>query len=336
MGEQTNIEWCHHTFNLVIGCAKVSPACANCYAETFAKNRMGLDVWGADKERKVMSENYWRQPLNWNREAEKAGERRRVFCSSMADVFEDHPTVNAQRRRLFDLIDQTPNLDWLLLSKRPENIWRMLIKPPYDWCPRCNVTCHVSLATEEERERLFYLDDEQDEWKCRQCDGLVSWTRKNVWLGTTAENQHCANERIPELIAAPAVIHFVSAEPLLESFDLQYAAEQKPCGGPYKGKFPIDWLIVGGESGPKSRVTHPSCFQHMRWQAEMLGVKFFFKQHGEYIAKRQWIMGGRSLGDIPSRAYGNAIPIGGDEAYKVGKKLAGNLLDGECIQEFPV
>lgn len=147
MGEQTGISWCHHTFNIVIGCAKVSEACQFCYAEAMSK-RMGLKVWGANAERKILSDAYWRQPYKWNRMAEVVGERRRVFCSSMADVFEDHPTVAEQRLRLWPVIEATPMLDWLLLTKRPENIgffipenglpknvWLMttIEKPEYLW-----------------------------------------------------------------------------------------------------------------------------------------------------------------------------------------------------------
>lgn len=123
MGKDSGIEWTHHTFNIVFGCTKVSEACRSCYAEAFAK-RLGLDVWGENKPRKTLSADYWKQPLKWDKAAAAAGERHRVFCSSMADVFEDHPTVAEQRLRLWPLIEATPNLDWLLLTKRPENIHR--------------------------------------------------------------------------------------------------------------------------------------------------------------------------------------------------------------------
>ena len=123
MGKDSGISWTHHTFNIVWGCTKVSEACKNCYAESWSK-KTGRDLWGADKPRMVLSNDYWRQPLKWDKAAAAAGERHRVFCSSMADVFEDHPTVEGQRARLWPLIEATPNLDWLLLTKRPENIHR--------------------------------------------------------------------------------------------------------------------------------------------------------------------------------------------------------------------
>ena len=120
--ENSKIEWTHHTFNAWEGCEKVSAGCTNCYAEARDKQYHGGAHWGPNGTRKMMSEAYWKKPLKWNRDAAKAGERRRVFCASLADVFEDRPELLEPRRRLFDLINDTPNLDWLLLTKRPENV----------------------------------------------------------------------------------------------------------------------------------------------------------------------------------------------------------------------
>jgi len=125
MGENSKIEWTTHTFNPWWGCTKVSEACKNCYAETWAK-RVGQKVWGPKAERRTMSENHWKQPLKWNRDTENTTERPRVLCASMADVFEDRPELAAPRARLFELIEATPNLDWLLLTKRPQNVNRPL------------------------------------------------------------------------------------------------------------------------------------------------------------------------------------------------------------------
>lgn len=129
--QNSKIEWCDHTFNPWWGCQKVSPGCEKCYALTLS-HRYGHNVWGPAKttERREMSANYWKQPIKWNDAARKAGQRARVFCASMADVFEDHPQVEVSRRRLFALIGQTPHLDWLLLTKRPENMTRMA---PASW-----------------------------------------------------------------------------------------------------------------------------------------------------------------------------------------------------------
>ena len=136
MGKETSIEWTHHTFNPWWGCVRVSAACDHCYAETWAK-RLGVKVWGPHSERRFFGLAHWSEPLKWNREASELGVRRRVFCASMADVFENRVDLVSSRLRLLDLIGQTPALDWLLLTKRihlvhkqlpsgyefPKNVW---------------------------------------------------------------------------------------------------------------------------------------------------------------------------------------------------------------------
>lgn len=186
MGETTGISWTDATFNAWWGCTRVSPGCERCYAEQLATVRRKLDVWGVDAQRKPMSEAYWRDPVKWNKRAEAAGVRMRVFCSSMADVFERVPARNIQanavqdaaRPRLFSLIEATPWLDWLLLTKRPENVSEMV---PRTW--------------------------------------MLGGFPKNVWMGVTAEDQKRADQRVPLLCKLPASIRFVSHEPAVEIVD---------------------------------------------------------------------------------------------------------------------
>ena len=121
MGENTKIEWAHHTFNPWWGCTRVSPGCTNCYANSMAR-RTGHDVWGDDKPRRMLSEKNWAKPMRWNALAVEAGERHRVFAGSMCDVFEFRPELEAPRRRFFGLMEATPQLDWMLLTKRPANL----------------------------------------------------------------------------------------------------------------------------------------------------------------------------------------------------------------------
>lgn len=150
MGQTTGIEWTDHTFNLVIGCTKVSPGCANCYAETLASKR-GWSSWGPNGERKTLSDKYWIEPLKWNKKAESHGHKHKVFCSSLADVFEDHPVVNAQRERLWELVQQTPWLIWQILTKRPHNFDRFL---PSNWgWGYPNVWLGVSVENQEQADR---------------------------------------------------------------------------------------------------------------------------------------------------------------------------------------
>lgn len=124
MAKNSHIEWTHHTFNPWWGCKKVSPACDNCYAEVWAK-RVGQDLWGSTADRRFFSDAHWREPIKWNEEAGLNGTRARVFCASMADVFERRAILNKERARLWDIIKHTPNLDWLLLTKRPQNLLYM-------------------------------------------------------------------------------------------------------------------------------------------------------------------------------------------------------------------
>jgi len=146
--KNTKIEWCDHTFNTWHGCVKVSDGCRFCYAETLS-HRWGNDFWGVDKARKSMSESYWRQPFKWNEEAKKTGIRRRVFCASMADVFEDRRDLDHWRRKLWDMIEVTTNLDWLLLTKRPQNIAR-LIDQRWLEHPRFNVWLGTTAENQEQ------------------------------------------------------------------------------------------------------------------------------------------------------------------------------------------
>jgi len=129
MAEKTGISWTNHTFNIVWGCEKVSPACANCYAETLAL-RWKFDVWGKTKPCRVFDAHHWNDPRRWEKTAVKEGVNRLVFCSSMCDIFEDHPTVIAELTKLWPVIRATPNLTWQLLTKRPE---RILSHLPSDW-----------------------------------------------------------------------------------------------------------------------------------------------------------------------------------------------------------
>jgi protein gp37 len=128
MGKETGISWTDHTFNPWWGCMKVSPGCANCYAEAFAK-RTGHKVWGPEAEYRTFGFKHWQEPKKWNDDAAKRGVTEKVFCASMADVF-DVRGDGIERTRLWSLIWDTPNLIWQLLTKRPEN-WRRYLPEPH-------------------------------------------------------------------------------------------------------------------------------------------------------------------------------------------------------------
>ncbi len=201
MGANSKIEWTDHTFNPWIGCEKVSPGCRNCYAEKM-QGRFGGGLWGHSARRKLTSVSTWEEPLRWNRKAAKLGVRHRVFCGSLCDVFEDtnerSPDLGCARAAIFSMIARTPNLTWLLLTKRPGNILTVV-------------------ATEV---------------------GCVFEWPRNAWLGVSVEDQVRAAERIPVALTAKAKLRipglFVSAEPLLGPIHFTSWREQIDwviCGG---------------------------------------------------------------------------------------------------------
>lgn len=228
MAENSRIEWCHHTFNPWMGCTKVSAGCTNCYAERLVSGRFGYEVWG-DRTMRLRTRS-WTGPYKWNKRARHRGVRERVFCASLADVFEDRPELVEWRDELWRMIDSCRSLDWLLLTKRPGNIGDML---PEFWNT-----------------------------------GLP----EHVWLGVSVEGQVAAT-RIKALLDVPRPrdfvgVRFVSAEPLLGPLDLRG----------FLAPDAVNWLIVGGESGPKARPMEVGWARVLRDQCDRADIPFFFKQ----------------------------------------------------------
>jgi protein gp37 len=242
MGKNSKITWTHHTFNPWWGCVKLPgrPACDNCYAEALAK-RYGFKLWGMTAPRREFSLKHWNEPHKWNREAAAAGERRRVFCGSMCDIFEDlrYGLLDDLRQRLWTLIEQTPSLDWLLLSKRLEYYWAML---PESW--------------------------------------RFEGPPKNVWIGTTVENQEVAEKAIERLINCPVKTRFLSVEPLLERLDLSrwINAVANTLGTLLQPPEAISWVIIGCESGPQRRPCNIEWVRDLVAQCRAAGVAVFVKQ----------------------------------------------------------
>jgi len=185
VGKNSKIEWTHHTFNPWWGCVKLSPACKNCYAETWAR-RVGAPVWGARAPRRFFTDNHWCAPLKWNREAEQDGVRRRVFCASMADVFEDRRDLDEWRNRLWRLIEATPQLDWLLLTKRPERVaalanWRDGLWPGHVWL---GTTVETQIWAGK---RLPALAAVPAAVRFVSCEPLLGPLNLTPWLGTDVQ-----------------------------------------------------------------------------------------------------------------------------------------------------
>ncbi|WP_174297247.1 phage Gp37/Gp68 family protein [Sphingomonas bacterium] len=287
MAERSAIEWTDHTFNGWIGCTKIGPGCDHCYAEVLATTRLGVP-WGPGAQRRRTAASTWNQPRRWNRRAAAAGVRERVFCSSLADVFDNE--VSAEwRADLFRLIRETPNLDWLLVTKRIGNAARM-------------------------------------------AEVAGGWPA-NVWLGATIVSQAEADRDAPKLLSTDGPrIRFLSMEPLLGPVDLtmlHYAGLTNinaltgahGLAMPMQGAGPrLDWIIVGGESGPGARPMHPGWVRSLRDQCASVGVPLFFKQWGEFIAH-----------PAPNAVWknGEAVPAELEPVTfeRIGKKAAGRLLD---------
>lgn len=295
-------------------CTKVSPGCDHCYAEARMDTRLHKVKWGAGQPRQRTKT--WGDPVKWNKAHEaffaEHGRRQRVFCASLADVF-DNEVDPEWRADLFALVQKTPNLDWLLLTKRIGNAAQM-------------------------------IDDaasELEQWP-------VEWVATgklvipNVWLGATIVNQEEADRDIPKLLATPARVRFLSCEPLLGPVNVSrfFAPDGQLPGCEWRG---IDWVIVGGESGHGARPMHPEWARSIVAQCLAAGVPVLMKQWGEFIpwerdskvVPRVWrSQHGLAKWSPPPAARG--LLIHDDLAVeRVGKKAAGRLLDGVEHNGFP-
>lgn len=358
MSAQTGIEWCDSTFNPWMGCTKVSPACDHCYAERDTR-RFGRVEWGAGKPRVRTSAANWKMPERWNRGAfvqcarcGSRGEqdalrlelcpasstqqlhdfhaaRRRVFCASLADWLDNEVPIE-WLVDLLDLIRRTPNLDWLLLTKRVGN-WQKRI---HDAIASAKLT-NMELA-------LWIAD-----WDLHA-------EPANVWLGATVVNQAEADRDVPKLLQVPARVRFLSIEPMLGPINLETprpGPDLDQGGGnyicqPWLIQSGIDWIIAGGESGPHARPMHPDWIRSLRDQCAAAGVPFLFKQHGEWLAtdfcsdddvmlpSRRTVYVNRD-GSYVDGTEGFDFFAGFKETAWVGKKLAGRKLDGREHSEFP-
>jgi protein gp37 len=377
----TGISWTDETWNPVVGCSIVSPACTNCYAMAMAARieRMsggkthylgttkvvnGKPVWTGNLVR--APDHIVTAPLRWKRP-------RRIFVNSMSDLFHgDMPEEWIDE--VFAVMALSPQHTFQILTKRPERMRAYLTR---DWASAARFhvesltlpTISKNAGNAQERLRRYTLP------------GLPH-PLENVWLGVTAEDQARADERIPPLLSTPAAVRFVSAEPLLGPIDLRWALFQNPIligiGFLKRGRFspglenlrPLDWVIVGGESGPAARPTHPDWIRSIRDQCAAPGVAFHFKQWGEWapicnladgeadtlyrsnrVAEEgedqlalDEIYGRTCKVPVEHLGYGGAKGLdaffdvegkGGMTLFKLGKARAGRTLDGRIHDAFP-
>lgn len=322
MSERTKIEWCDATLNLWWGCTKVSEGCKNCYADSWSK-RYNRAIWGPKGTRVEIKS--WRSTLNKiSKRALAEGRRLKVFVQSMSDTFEGPETmggVDSENWKLVsrlqdDLIEAIldhPELDFLLLTKRPENV--------------VGVVC-----------RHDQIGWESHNW---------NWPQ-NFWIGVSIEDQPTADDRLDKLAQIPAAVRFVSCEPMIGHVDLVYSCFN---GADSLGSMPgIDWVICGGESGHKARPMHHDWARSLRDQCVAANVPFFFKQWGEWLP---WMEFNEAHvdDDIESSRYLACYFAGGkwtepefagwdsdmpdDTVGRVGKSRAGRMLDGRTWDDVP-
>lgn len=275
MADGTKIEWSDATWNIVTGCSVVSPGCTNCYAMHLAGTRLqhhpsraGLTkqskagpVWTGEVR---LNEKWLTQPLRWKRP-------RMIFVCAHGDLF--HESVpDAWIDRVFAVMALAPRHTFQVLTKRAKRMRRYFEGEPAQ--TRRSIVNNTCFAISQALGAKF--TDEQ----CR----VREWPLTNVWLGVSAERQKEADERIPHLLATPADLRFVSCEPLLGPIRLINIPIKN---GPNRGEgdrgfgvMQLDWVIVGGESGPDARPMHPDWARSLRDQCVSAGVAFFMKQMG--------------------------------------------------------
>lgn len=286
MGDKTGIEWTDATWNPTTGCDKVSPGCDNCYAMTLAPRlkAMGSAHYQNDGNPATSGPGFaytehpdaLDKPLRWTRP-------RRIFVNSMSDLFHQDATAEFQAR-VFAVMAAAPQHTFQVLTKRP-GVMRSRLSAPWF---RDLVDRHYWILDPKEP------DEEQP------------WPLPNVWLGTSVEDQQRADLRVPALLETPAAVRFLSCEPLLGPVSLSRWLHGH-FGVPKIGQPDLDWVIVGGESGPGSRPMAAEWPRQLRDECSAAGVAFHFKQWGSH----------------------------GPNGTPMHKKEAGRLLDGRTWDEYP-
>lgn len=338
MAEQSEISWTDHTHNEWIGCTRVSPGCQHCYAETLMDTRCGRVKWGKGNPRSLTSEANRRKPLSWDRAAAKAGTRPRVFSASLSDWL-DHEVPAEWLAGLLATVARTPHLDWLLLTKRP-HLWRERLWAVAEGCTGPG----AAFA------RLW----------------VMGTPPANVWVGTTVEDQERADERVPHLLAIPAVVRFLSCEPLLGPVDLKLSRPAKSAGdvlrsAPAAIRLAVErrhfrdcdlceacrgvWceasiseiraLMAQAQPGIDWIIAggesgHGARPMHPAWARSLRDQA---TSAGVAFHFKQWgehAPGPVPSGSMPARIFSDDVAV-----YRVGKKAAGRLLDGRTWDEFP-
>lgn len=334
MSEQTAISWCDSTWSPWEGCTQVSPACDHCYAKRMNDWLRKGENWGPGAPRREYSDGHWDKPLRWNAKAEREGRQIRVF-PSVCDPFDNE--VDRQRRaEFFTLIAGTPNLTWLLLTKRIGNARAML---PGDWGDGYpNVWLGATICNQEEADRdipkLLAVPAAVRFLSIEPMLGPV-WLGKYLKPGCTRHGQSTEADGKCDVCEGRGI--WSIGVPLAEH-------EKAPL---HSG---LHWVICGGESGPQARPMHPDWVRSLRDQCAAASRAFHFKQWGEWVpvevdlpgdGKRYAVLDDGSERDITTLhrsgrgSYAMQRMDGGQEMARIGTKAAGRLLDGAEHNGFP-
>jgi protein gp37 len=283
MAKDSSIEWTDHTFNPWWGCTKVSPGCEHCYAEAWAK-RVGERIWGFNQERRFFTDKHWAEPLKWNAEAAKLRQRKRVFCASMADVFELRSDLDLWRERLWGLIDATPWLDWLLLTKRPQNIEK---KVPWtnDW--PANVWIGATVEDQKRAiERLPILLKFSAKCRFLSCEPLLGPVDLTVWIHNRPQNLYEINWVIAGGESG------ANARAMLPGWARKLRDQCQEAEIPFHFKQWGHWAPVAPPRSEKSPVR--------KFWDEVMGMDTFMEPKGKKIAGRR--LDGVTWDQLPATA----------------------------------
>lgn len=356
MADHTGIEWADATWNPIVGCSVVSPGCTNCYAMGMAARLQAIsDSWhkegtlhlthyagttvrtkaGAVWSGKLMvaPEHVFTQPLRWRRP-------RRIFVNSMGDLFHEGHHDEAIDH-VFAVMALAPQHTYMVLTKRSARM-RAYLSDPDTHHRICVAACDIAMELDL---RVILLSHPSLEPHAPPGPRihLYRWPLPNVWLGVSTEDQRRANERVPNLLATPAAIRFVSAEPLLGPLNLFSLNERRGERGmitdwhdalrgfrfgPSEETAGLDLVIAGGESGPKARPMHPDWVRSLRDQCAAAGTAFFFKQWGEWRWAPDKAHFKELIPDRWTRLASGCEGVRPALMVREGKRAAGRLLDG--------
>ena len=314
VGDTTHIEWTDATWNPVTGCTRVSPGCVNCYIDWAPPFRIeGRHFTDRDGNRShaigaTTGVRLHPDRLDWPLR-KRSWRGKRVFVCSLADLFHDD-VPDEYIARVFAVMALTPEVTYQVLTKRPARMRALLTSGAF-----------ADLLGDTLGMMLF----EQ-----RISDYDVTFPLPNVWLGVTVEDQQRADLRIPILLDTPAAVRWLSCEPLLGPVNLGRAVGTYYGGDPREDESGIDWVVVGGESGPGARPMHPDWARSLRDQCRDAGVPFLFKQWGDLVTEEQ-APEDITLPAVSWRHLGDDQP----PVWRVGKKRAGRLLDGRTHDGYP-